>query len=1379
MTLKSTSINKILRIILSAMLLFQSFGPALLFSPAVVFAQEETGSTTPTPTVTAESTTTPIPTETSAPTPTITITPEVTPEPSVTNTPPPTPTPQENGELNTFVAQNIEADSVDLEAIDPENVEQTAKLATDKADYAPTDTAIISGTGFIAGQAYILKIFSTDTPPVTHEVEVTADENGQFVYAYQLDGTSRPNYTIVAKTLSGEEVAQTSFTDKVNTATTLNNISTPLTAWQTGVAFSGQVTKDSGGDAPTGNVELRYLLNTCSQGSSGTLLATAASAGSFSGTFTAPVAGIYNFWAYYVGNSGHNPSSSACQTRTVSAAPTDTTSPVISKVVTGTSGSNDWYTSDVTVAWTVTDPESSVVIDSGCGTQTFTSETTGVTSSCAAHSAGGSSSDSVNLKIDKTAPVISVTGTNPVTIEVHSSYTDADATVTDNLDPSVTVTSSGSVNKDIVGDYTIYYDAADVAGNHAVQKSRIVHVVDTTNPVILLVGANPQTIEVFHAYTELGATASDNYDGNITGSIVINKTAVDTNTVGSYTVTYDVADSNGNHATQVTRTVNVIKANQTITFGSLSDKTYGNPDFDVTATATSGLTVEFIASGDCTMADADTVHITGAGSCTITAQQAGNGSYNPAPDVPQSFNIAKADATIVVTPYDVTYDGNAHTGTGSAKGVKNEVLSGLDLSGTTHTNAGFYKDDSWTFTDITGKYNDASGKVDDNIKKADATCSIDGYTGVYDAASHGATGSCKGVKGETLSGLDLGASFTNVPGDTADWTYTDAIGNYNNDSGSVSIVITKADAIVTVNGYTGVYDGNAHGATGTATGVGSVDLSAGLNLGATFTDVPGGIAHWTFTGGTNYLDEGDDAAIVISKADAKIVVTPYDVTYDGDSHTATGIATGVKDEILSGLDLSGTTHTNAGFYKDDSWTFTDVTGNYNDASGKVDNNIKKADATISVTPYDVIYDGNSHTATGSATSVKGESLSGLDLSGTTHTYAGTYNDDAWIFTDVTGNYNDTSGAINDKISPAVTTISINAPSVQYSDPITLSATVSPVTIGDQTVSGSVEFFISGLSVGSSTIDGTGVATVSGISNPRAANDYGVKAVFTSTNSNFASNEGTGTLSVTKEDAAITYNGDTSVFSAGPTITSAPIRLSAHLDQLDTNLGDLTLAKVTFVLTPAGGGSPITVDNIPVSAVGDVITTKQVPVGVYSVNVTISSGNLYWTQNPYGEGILDVVLGSNEQRVTGGGWISDAKSANGKDNFGFTVNYNKNGAPKGNFLFMFRGTDGYNYQLKSNSWAKGGLSFTSDNTAFFTAKATLSKIDRATGQVISSDGNYTFVVNIQDLDYNVKPVKTPDTFAITIFDSSNNIWKQVGTAGSPITLGGGNVVVHSK
>src|SRR5207244_2797354 len=105
----------------------------------------------------------------------------------------------------------------------------------------------------------------------------------------------------------------------------------------------------------------------------------------------------------------------------------------------------------------------------------------------------------------------------------------------------------------------------------------------------------------------------------------------------------------------------------------------------------------------------------------------------------------------------------------------------------------------------------------------------------------------------------------------------------------------------------------------------------------------------------NYADAGDTVSDSIARADAVIQVTRYDVTYDGNPHTATGTATGVKGEDLLGagdvLNLSGTTHTNAGDYPNDLWAFTDVTGDYNNAGGTASDLIRKADATISVTPY--------------------------------------------------------------------------------------------------------------------------------------------------------------------------------------------------------------------------------------------------------------------------------------------------------------------------------------------------------------------------------------------------------------------------------------------
>jgi len=94
---------------------------------------------------------------------------------------------------------------------------------------------------------------------------------------------------------------------------------------------------------------------------------------------------------------------------------------------------------------------------------------------------------------------------------------------------------------------------ADVALSYLINPVGL----DTVPPVITLVGANPQFIEVGNAYVELGATASDNYDGNISGSIVIDSLAVNTSVLGDYSVTYDVDDSSGNSATTVTRTVTV------------------------------------------------------------------------------------------------------------------------------------------------------------------------------------------------------------------------------------------------------------------------------------------------------------------------------------------------------------------------------------------------------------------------------------------------------------------------------------------------------------------------------------------------------------------------------------------------------------------------------------------------------------------------------------------------------------------------------------------------------------------------------------------------------------------------------------------------------
>ena len=131
-----------------------------------------------------------------------------------------------------------------------------------------------------------------------------------------------------------------------------------------------------------------------------------------------------------------------------------------------------------------------------------------------------------------------------------------------------------------------------------------------------------------------------------TGDCTVAGTLVHITGAGSCTVHADQAgDSNYFAAPQVDRTFSIAKANQSIAF-SVANHTYGDPDFLISATATSGLTVSFsVLSGTCTVVG-NTVHITGAGNCTIRASQGGNTNYNPAPNEDRTFNVFQASQTI-------------------------------------------------------------------------------------------------------------------------------------------------------------------------------------------------------------------------------------------------------------------------------------------------------------------------------------------------------------------------------------------------------------------------------------------------------------------------------------------------------------------------------------------------------------------------------------------------------------------------------------------------------------------------------------------------------------------------------------------------------------
>ncbi|MFL5619359.1 MAG: MBG domain-containing protein [Gemmatimonadaceae bacterium] len=452
----------------------------------------------------------------------------------------------------------------------------------------------------------------------------------------------------------------------------------------------------------------------------------------------------------------------------------------------------------------------------------------------------------------------------------------------------------------------------------------------------------------------------------------------------------------------------VNKASQTITFGALGGKTFGDAPFTVSATTTSPLTVSFSASGGACSVTGTTVTITGAGSCTITAEQAGDNNYDAATSVPQTFSVAKAKATVSVTGATVTYDGAQHGATGTATGI-----GGADLSSSLELGQKFTNvpggTASWTFTGGANYEND-NGTATITINQAAGSIALSGpATIVYKSTSPITTNSVgdgaityaatTGAGSVCTVNSSTGAVTMNTGTGDCGVTATLAAGtNYTGaTSAQLTIKAAKATATITVTGYTGVYDGQPHGATGTAVGVGNEDLASLLNLGASFTDVPGGTANWSFAGGANYVDANGTASIVISKAPQTTAVTisaPASMTYGqapatltasgGDGNGAyqfsVGASTGcsVTGDKMSVVNASQTCLVSAIRLGDNNHLDSP-------ASSAATVTLVKANAVIAVTGFSGEYDAQPHGATGTATGAKSEDLTSLLILGASFT----------------------------------------------------------------------------------------------------------------------------------------------------------------------------------------------------------------------------------------------------------------------------------------------------------------------------------------------------------------------------------------------------------
>ena len=221
---------------------------------------------------------------------------------------------------------------------------------------------------------------------------------------------------------------------------------------------------------------------------------------------------------------------------------------------------------------------------------------------------------------DTTPPTINISGDNPLTITVGSTYEDAGATCTDETDGTLTPTIAGTVDTDRPGTYTITYTCTDGSGN-AAYDSRTVLVRaaeaadDTTPPRIDITGESRVRLHVGDAYAEQGATCTDDVDE--TREATIQKSTVDTSSAGSYIVIYECADSSGNASLKIRHVVvelpsenlpPVITLNGPSTVTVAAGSAFDDPGATCTDDKDGGLTVR-VRGGDPDTSSAGTRHI--------------------------------------------------------------------------------------------------------------------------------------------------------------------------------------------------------------------------------------------------------------------------------------------------------------------------------------------------------------------------------------------------------------------------------------------------------------------------------------------------------------------------------------------------------------------------------------------------------------------------------------------------------------------------------------------------------------------------------------------------------------------------------------------------
>lgn len=323
-------------------------------------------------------------------------------------------------------------------------------------------------------------------------------------------------------------------------------------------------------------------------------------------------------------------------------------------------------------------------------------------------------------------------------------------------------------------------------------------------------------------------------------------------------------------------------------------------------------------------------------------------------------------------------------------------------------------------------------------------------------------------------------------------------------------------------------------------------------------------------------------------------------------------------------------------------------------------------------------------------------------------------------------------------APDTTSLNAGPAATQYSDPATLSATLTDTTTSGLLANVPVSFTFNSVSYPTTT-NGSGVASVTVPQVLLAPNTYPFTVAYAGDSTHAASNGGNNVV-VSKEDCTLSYTGALAV------PTGSVTNLSAQFGEFDATHGDWSSKSVDFLITDFASNAvadPSAVTN----GSGVASTTQALPAGVYTVLVRFAGDGNYNSCHSGGNDVIGVAAAN--ALVTGGGFVL---ASGGHINFGFNA----------------ASTDGIlsgQLQLRQGRFNFHGYSVTSLSVSGRTATWT------GTGRVGTTFG-YSYVISVADNRNGAAHGGTADTLSIQIKNSSGTV---VYSASGSVK--GGNITVH--